>query len=34
VKVKEIREIGKKTGDKVVGQLLEAVMNEKPEPPR
>ncbi|OCK88262.1 vacuolar ATPase-like protein [Cenococcum geophilum 1.58] len=33
-KVKEIQEIGKKTGDKVVGQLLEAVMNVKPEPPR
>ena len=33
-KVKEIQEIGKKTGDKVVDQLLEAVMNVKPEPPR
>ncbi|OCL02012.1 vacuolar ATPase-like protein [Glonium stellatum] len=34
VKVKEIQEIGKKTGDKVVDQLLEAVMNVKPQPPR
>ncbi|OCK77534.1 vacuolar ATPase [Lepidopterella palustris CBS 459.81] len=34
LKVKEIQEIGKKTGSKVVDQLLEAVMNVKPEPPR
>ncbi|KAF2033150.1 hypothetical protein EK21DRAFT_86580 [Setomelanomma holmii] len=34
VKVKEIEEIGKKTGSKVVDQLLAAVTNAKSEPPK
>ncbi|PVI06711.1 V-type ATPase [Periconia macrospinosa] len=34
VKVKEIQDIGKKSGSKVVEQLLSAVTNAKPEPPR
>ena len=34
VKVKEIEGIGKKSGNKVVDQLLVAVTNAKPEPPR
>lgn len=34
VKVKEIEAIGKKSGSKVVDQLLAAVTNIKPEPPR
>lgn len=33
-KVKEIDEIGKKSGSKVVEQLIEAASNAKPEPPR
>ena len=33
-KVKEIDALGKKTGSKVVDQLIEAVVNAKPEPPR
>ena len=33
-KVKEIDELGKKSGGKVVEQLIEAVVNAKPEPPR
>ncbi|KAH7394314.1 H+-ATPase G subunit-domain-containing protein [Pyrenochaeta sp. MPI-SDFR-AT-0127] len=33
-KVKEIDALGKKSGSKVVDQLLEAVVNAKPEPPR
>ncbi|KAF2470920.1 V-type ATPase [Lindgomyces ingoldianus] len=33
-KVKEIEAIGKKSGSKVVEQLLAAVTNIKPEPPR
>lgn len=33
-KVKEIEELGKKSGSKVVDQLIEAVVNAKPEPPR
>lgn len=34
VKVKEIEEIGKKSGSKIVDQLIAAVTNAKPEPPR
>ncbi|KAF2820558.1 vacuolar ATPase, partial [Ophiobolus disseminans] len=34
VKVKEIDEIGNKSGSKVVEQLLAAVTNAKPEPPK
>ncbi|KAH7138642.1 vacuolar ATPase [Dendryphion nanum] len=34
VKVKEIQELGKKSGSKVVDQLLTAVTTAKPEPPR
>jgi V-type H+-transporting ATPase subunit G len=34
VKVKEIDAIGKKSGSKVVDQLITAVTNSKPEPPR
>ncbi|KAH3911284.1 hypothetical protein HBI56_106210 [Parastagonospora nodorum] len=34
VKVKEIDDIGKKSGSKVVDQLITAVTNAKPEPPR
>ena len=34
VKVKEIDDIGKKSGNKVVDQLITAVTNAKPEPPR
>lgn len=34
VQVKEIEEIGKKSGPKVVEQLIEAASNAKPEPPR
>ena len=33
-KVKEIEDIGKKSGSKVVDQLIEAASNAKPEPPR
>jgi V-type H+-transporting ATPase subunit G len=33
-KVKEIEEIGGKSGSKVVEQLITAVTNAKPEPPR
>ena len=33
-KVKDIEEIGKKSGDKVIEQLINAVTNAKPEPPR
>jgi len=33
-KVKEIDDIGKKSGSKVVEQLIEAASNAKPEPPR
>lgn len=33
-KVQEIEEIGKKSGPKVVEQLIEAVTSAKPEPPR
>jgi V-type H+-transporting ATPase subunit G len=32
--VKEIKDIGEKTGSKVVDQLLKAVTDVKPEPPR
>jgi len=34
VKVKEIDDIGNKSGSKVVDQLITAVTNAKPEPPR
>jgi V-type H+-transporting ATPase subunit G len=34
VKVKEIDDIGNKLGSKVVDQLIEAVVNAHPEPPR
>jgi V-type H+-transporting ATPase subunit G len=34
VKVKEIDDIGNKSGSKVVDQLIAAVINAKPEPPR
>jgi V-type H+-transporting ATPase subunit G len=34
VKVKEIDEIGKKSGSKVVEQLIAAVTNAKPVPPK
>jgi V-type H+-transporting ATPase subunit G len=34
VKVKEIEDIGGKSGSKVVDQLITAVTNAKPEPPR
>ena len=34
VKVKEIDDIGKKSGSKVVDQLITAVTTAKPEPPR
>jgi V-type H+-transporting ATPase subunit G len=34
VKVKEIDAIGNKSGTKVVDQLIAAVTNAKPEPPR
>jgi V-type H+-transporting ATPase subunit G len=34
IKVKEIEGIGKKSGSKVVDQLIAAVTNAKPEPPR
>jgi hypothetical protein len=34
VKVKEIDDIGKKSGSKVVDELIAAVTNAKPEPPR
>ncbi|KAF2707223.1 V-type ATPase G subunit [Pleomassaria siparia CBS 279.74] len=34
VKVKEIKDIGNKSGSKVVDQLLAAVTDVKPEPPR
>jgi hypothetical protein len=34
VKVKEIKDIGEKSGSKVVDQLLKAVTDVKPEPPR
>jgi V-type H+-transporting ATPase subunit G len=33
-KVKEIDEIGNKSGGKVVDQLMAAVVNAKPEPPK
>lgn len=33
-KVKEIEELGKKSGGKVVDQLIEAVVAANPEPPR
>jgi V-type H+-transporting ATPase subunit G len=33
IKVKEIDEIGKKSGGKVVDQLIEAVVNAQPKPP-
>jgi V-type H+-transporting ATPase subunit G len=34
VKVKEIEDIGKKSGGKVVDQLIAAVVSAKPEPPK
>ncbi|KAL5113807.1 hypothetical protein ACEQ8H_008308 [Pleosporales sp. CAS-2024a] len=34
IKVQEIEDIGNKSGSKVVEQLIAAVMNAKPEPPR
>jgi len=33
-KVKEVEELGKKSGGKVVDQLIEAVVNAHPEPPQ
>jgi V-type H+-transporting ATPase subunit G len=34
VKVKEIEDIGNKSGGKVVDQLIAAVVSAKPEPPK
>ena len=34
VKVKEIEELGNKSGGQVVDQLIEAVMNANPSPPK
>lgn len=34
VKVKEIEELGNKSGSKVVDQLIAAVTDAKPEPPK
>jgi V-type H+-transporting ATPase subunit G len=34
VKVKEVQDLGGKSGSKVVDQLITAVTNAKPEPPR
>ncbi|KAL6708906.1 hypothetical protein ACN47E_002313 [Coniothyrium glycines] len=34
VKVKEIEDVGKKSGSKVVDQLIQAVVTANPEPPR
>lgn len=34
IKVKEIEDIGTKSGGKVVDQLIAAVTNAKPEPPK
>jgi len=34
IKVKEIEELGNQSGSKVVDQLIAAVMNANPEPPK